>query len=512
MLQSQYRGKLIPVRGRFSAGGRPQSGTHSEGRAKRQLRLGPGWQGTDKSKVEALVKRHLVTRSILAGAVHVCWLLPVAAQDGGTEMVFGFSQGLETSDNLDLDPVSLGSTTFTSTELSFGLIRETRLDRFGLIAGGVLRGVSGPGAESGLDNQSLDLSYGREGANAAFEANASYLQSNIEFLEPLDDITDDDGQIDLPPDLDELSGTGNRERYAAGVALDLGRDAPVGASFSADYLAFRYSETTDPELFDNDLSEAESEVRFRLSPVAVARLGLGYRLYEAEDAEQTRRDTSRGYAGLSVEVNPVLRLDANLGYASIDTRELGVTTQSSGLEALLRLERDMPNGTVTAEAEQYVTDDGTIRTFTAGRTLELPNGELSATLGAADSDIGQSEIIGSLGWSQELPRGGINAQLRRWVDFDEDDGNVLRTALLVDYTHDINSLSSIGLKAGYTVTDEAGGSTDRASFTAEYKYALTEDWSLDTGYRYRMREEGEGARAQSHAVFVSIGREFRARR
>ena len=65
------------------------------------------------------MKRPLVTRSILAGAVHVCWMLPAAAQDGGTEMVFGFSQGLEASDNLELDPVSPGSTTFTSTGLSF---------------------------------------------------------------------------------------------------------------------------------------------------------------------------------------------------------------------------------------------------------------------------------------------------------------------------------------------------------------------------------------------------------
>ncbi|KIC35679.1 hypothetical protein [Leisingera sp. ANG-M7] len=435
-----------------------------------------------------------------------------AAGDSGTEMVFGFSQGLEANDNLDLDPVSLGSTVFTSTELSFGLTKRTPLDRFGLLASGVLRGASGPGTQSGLDDQTLELSYGRLGADAEFKAEAGYRQTNIEFLEPLDNITDEDGQIDLPPDLDRLDGTGNRERYAAGVALELGREAPVGASFRADYLGLRYSDTSDADLFDSDRSEAETELRFRLSPVAVARLGLGYGLYEAEDEEQTRRDTSRGYAGLSVELSPVLRLDANAGYAAIDTREFGVTTRSSGLEALLRLERDMPNGTVTAEAEQYVTDDGTIRTLTAGRSLELPAGTLSATLGAADSDLGRSEIIGSLAWSQDLPRGGINAQLRRWVDFDEDDGNVLRTALLLDYVHEINGLSSIGLKAGYTVTDEAGGSTDRASFTAEYSYALTEDWSLKTGYRYRMREELAEARAQSHAVFVSIGRDFRVRR
>lgn len=427
-------------------------------------------------------------------------------------MVFGFTQGLETTDNLDLDPVSLGSTTFTATELSFGLTRQTRLDRFGLLASGILRGVNGPGAESGLDDQTLELSYAREGANASFEATAGYLQTNIAFLEPLDDITDEDGQIDLPSDLNRLDGSGNRERYAAGIALELGREAPLGATFSADYLALRYSDTNDADLFDTDSTEAETELRFRLSPVAVARLGLGYALYEAEDDEQTRRDTARSYAGLNLEVSPILRFDATLGYATIDTREFGVTRESSGVEALLRLERDMPNGAVTAEAEQYVTDDGTIRSLTVGRRLELPRGALSASLGAADSDLGQTEIIGSLAWNQELPRGGFNAQLRRWVDFDQDDGNVLRTALLLDYTHDINTLSSIGLKAGYTITDEIGGSTDRASFTAEYRYALTEDWSLNTGYRYRMREELAEPRAQSHALFVSIGREFRARR
>jgi len=454
------------------------------------------------------VDLRLIYRSLLGGLFSVCWLLPAGAQDSGTEVVFGFRQGLESSDNLDLDPVSLGSTTFVSTELSLGVTHETPLDRFGLMVSGVLRGVNGPSANSGLDDQRLDLTYGRSGVRSGFEFTAGYLQSQIEFLQPLDGIGNEDGDITLPPDLDSLKGTGTRERFQTGMTLELGRDAPVGATFRADHLALRYSDTSDPDLFDNQRSNLETEVRLQLSPVTVAKLGLAYRLYDAVDIEETRRETWREYVGLDVEVSPVLRLEARLGYASIDTREFGVTAPSEGAEGLLRLVRDMPDGFVTVEVEQYLTEDATIRTFSAGRSLELPSGKLAVTLGVADSDLDQSKVIGSLGWSQDLPNGQVSAQLQRGVDFDEEKGNVLRTSMLLNYSYEINSVSSLGFNTAYTVSEDVSDTIDRASFTATYQHALTKDWALMTGYRYQMREELTDPRAQSHSVFFTIGRDF----
>ncbi len=442
----------------------------------------------------------------LAGA------LPVAAQEAGTEIIFGLSQSFETDDNLDLDPVSAGRTTYAATGLSFGLNRATSVDQFGLDLSTTLRAANGPGVESGFDNQFFGLNYDRLGAQALFGVNASYLQSDIEFLRPLEDFENDAGEIELPPDLDDLNGTGTRERYRAGFSLELGREAPIGATFDADYFGLRYSDTTDPGLSDSDRTTLDSAVLFRLSPRIETSLAANYRLFEADDVEQTRRETRSGFAGLNIELSPIWRLETQLGYTTVDTREFGTTTRSEGPAGFLRLERDMPNGTINATIEQIVTEDGDIKNYLVGRSMNLPTGELAFTVGAADSDLDSTDFIGSLDWIQDLPRGEISARLSRSLDFDEEDGNILRTALFLGYLYDINTVSGISLNAAYTISEEAVRTIDRANFTAAYQHALTEDWALSTGYRYRMREEIAEPRAHSHAVFFSISRDFVTRR
>lgn len=425
--------------------------------------------------------------------------------------MLGFNQSFETDDNLDLDPVSVGRTTFASTRLSLGLTHETPLDQFGLNASGVIRAVNGPGVDSGVDNQRVGLTYNRAGAQAAFGFNTSYFQSNIEFLRPLEEFRNDEGEIELPPDLDDLNGTGNRERYRTGLSLELGQNAPIGAAFNASYLALRYTDTTDPGLNDNDRYNMDAELFLRFSPLIEGTLGLDYGLFESDDTEQTKRETTTGFFSLGVELSPIWRLTAGFGYTTIDTREFGVVTRTDGPTGRLQLERDMPNGSIGAEIEQIVTDDGDIRNFLISRNMGLPAGELSFTIGVSDSELDNATPIGSLNWSQNFPRSVISAQIRRSVDFDQEKGNVIRTAAFLGYFYEINSVSGINLNAGYTISDEVTDTIDRANFTASYQYTLTEDWALNTGYRYRMREELTDPRAQSHAVFFNIGRDFNLR-
>ncbi|WP_170336038.1 hypothetical protein [Ruegeria arenilitoris] len=452
--------------------------------------------------------RHLIYRTLLVGTWFLCCLLPAAAQENGTEIVLGFSQSLETDDNLDLDSVSQGRTSFASTGLSLGLSHETPLDRFGLTASTVLRAADGPGTDSGLDDQRIDLTYDRAGAQSAFGFNASYFQSNIQFLRPLADFENAEGEIELPPDLDDLNGTGNRERYRGGLEFELGRDSPIGAAFTTNYLSLRYTDTTDPGLIDTDRFNLTGDVFLRYAPRAEASLGASYRLFDEDNTQQTRRETTTGYVGLGFELSPIWRLDTQIGYTTIDTREFGVVTRTDGPTGRLDLERDMPNGTAGVGLEQIVTEDGDIRNFLILRDLELPTGSFGITFGVADSELDNADFIGSLNWIQNLPRGQISARFRRSLDFDDQRGNVLRTALFLGYFHNINGVSGISLDAAYTITDEFDDTIDRANFTAAYRHALTADWALSAGYRYRMREEIEAQRAQSHSVFATIDREF----
>ncbi len=455
--------------------------------------------------------RYLIYRGFLAGVCSVFCGMPVAAQEGGTQVVLGFSQRFVTDDNLDLDPVSLGRTTFAETGLSLNLNRETPLDRFSFGASAVVRAVDGPGAQSGLDDQRLDLTYGRQGANSGFSFSAGYLQSNIEFLRPLQDFETSDGEILLPPDLDDLNGTGNRERFRTGAGLELGRGGPFEARFAAEYLALKYTDTTDPGLFDNERTNLGADFGLRLSPTVTGTFGGAYRLYNADDTEDTRRETVRNYIGLNYAITPIWNLDARFGYATIDTREFGTTTRSDGPEGLVRLVREMPNGSVSAEAEQYVTEDGEIRTLSVGRSFTLPTGDFAASIGVADSELDQSAVIGSLNWRQETAQGEFSALFRRWVEFDEEKGNVLRTGLFLGYNYQINSVSGIVLDAGYTISEEINNQIDRADFVAAYQHSITKDWAVRTGYNYRMRKERAEPRANSHSVFVTLGRDFMIR-
>ena len=42
-------------------------------------------------------------------------------------------------------------------------------------------------------------------------------------------------------------------------------------------------------------------------------------------------------------------------------------------------------------------------------------------------------------------------------------------------------------------------------------YALAEDWSLNLGYRYQMRDETGDGSAADNALFLSLERSFTAR-
>lgn len=456
--------------------------------------------------------RHLTYRALLLGACGVVGFLPpVSAEGTGPEFTFGFDQTFLSDSNLELDPVSPGTTSYSATGLSFGLDYQTPLDRFGLIASGVLRAVNGPGAESGFDDQRLGLNYIRDGAQAGFKFSTRYRQKDIQFLR-LRDFEDETGQIELPPDADDLAGTGTRESYRTEAAFEFGREAPFGGSLTVTNLILDYSDTTDPSLFDRDRTNLAGDLRLQLTPVLEGVLGSNYRLYDAQDAPATQRDTLTNFVGVNWEMSPILRLEAQLGHTTIDTEEFGLTTRTDGMEYLLRLVRDMPNGTISTGVQQVVTDDGDVRSFDVSRSLEMPLGVFEASIGVADADFSGTEIIGSLNWFQDLPSGEINAQFQRFMDYDESRGSVfLRTAFLLGYVHQINDISSLVFDAGYTLKDGADNETERANFTAAYQHSLTEDWALRTGYTYRMRDTQTIDRADSHSVFVSIGREFTLR-
>ena len=162
----------------------------------------------------------LIQCAVIIGAFGVS-SLPATAQDRGTRLTFSIEQRLESTENLALDLVSAGTTTAATTRLSFGLTSETATQQFALYGGAALRIVDRPGSATDTltDDPNLRLTYSRQGAHSALEFSARYRRAELDFLDAFENIINDDGDIELPGDFGDLTGTGIRENYGANASL-----------------------------------------------------------------------------------------------------------------------------------------------------------------------------------------------------------------------------------------------------------------------------------------------------
>jgi hypothetical protein len=413
---------------------------------------------------------------VLAG-VGLAWL-PAAAQDGGPgpRMTFGFNQSFSFNDNLDLDVDSAGNSIESFTGLSFGLISETDISSLALGASTDLRILNGPDSddttEFDLDNTRITLGYGRAVANAAVDVAGTYTMQQIDSALTLGDFDPGTGMgVEVPEDLGQLSGTGQRRFYGLNAGLSLGLQDPVGYQLTAGFGGLDYANTTDPSLFGNTRATIGAALLLRLSPVDQGRVGLSWGNFTSDDPENEDSD------------------NVNL--------DLGVT-------------RTLPNGNLgfTVFAEDSSEEGDSRAGFSLSRALTLPEGALSASIGATQLEDQAPEFTGALSWQQDLPDGAINLGVTQAVQNDADNVPQYVTGLRFGYDRDLTPLSQIGLGVSYAVVEavDSPDRTETASLTAVYSRDVTEDWALDLGYTYRQREEDDAGMARSNSVFLGLRR------
>lgn len=427
--------------------------------------------------------------------------LPALAQDeGGLRMVFGIEQRFEAGRNLGLEVPDEGDSIAATTRLSFGLSDRTALSWLELNASTGLVIENTPdsdGTEIVVGRPDLTFAYTREVPNALFGVTAHYRRDDVDAFDR-----------DLTEDADE----GTRTDYGLGLRFETGRTAPLGFAASLSHDVTEYQDVTDPDLNDIRTTRLDLETRLRFSEVLTGRIGVAASRAEEDDAASTVTESLTGRVGFDYAVSERLNLGLSLGHTRIDTEEFGVTTRETGPFARLDLNYDMPNGSATA-ALTVITDadEGTRTTFEVGRTMDLPMGALSARLGVTRSDAAGTDLIGGLLWSRALPDSRIDISLERSVSYDDDDDETaVNTAFDVTWSREVNALSSIGLDFRYEVSDSPSERIEVAGIGATWRYALTPDWRLDVGMRYRVRHDLDG-RAESPSAFVSLGRSFEFR-
>lgn len=452
----------------------------------------------------------------LASGLLGCAVLPALAQQGGTGMraVFGISQELEAGDNLALDFPEEGSTVLSTTTLSFDFLAETRTQQLSFGIDGKIREgriPSGSDLQTGFVEPALRFAYSREAANARLTASANYRETDVSFFLPLSDFIDDTGVIVLPEDFEDLRGAGTREAYDAKIGFETGLNAPLGFTFDAGVNGISYSDTGTTSLTDIRRTNIGLGTRLRFSEVTTGEITYSQRTYEADDAVNTERDTDNLEFALTRDISEAATLTAGIGYSEIEERENDVVVlRENGLTGRLTYSRDLPNGTIGASYTATRDQNGLRDTLRMNRALDLPTGNLSFNIGTTRKEGGDPKLIGGVNWQNALPTGSIRLGLQRNVAVNAEDEERIVTTLDLGYTYEINALSSIRFNAAYGMTEQTatGQDTRRTDITLGYVYALTEDWNLNTGVAYRVRDEDTAGKSDSASVYVTIGRSF----
>ncbi len=432
------------------------------------------------------------------------------ANTGGLQIDLDLSSELRFDDNQALSNVSAGDATISDTKLTFGLSKITARDTLSLDASTVLRFANIPGRSvSGFEDQNVRFNYARDGVNSRFSADARYRHADREFLDPF--AVEQDEQA-----LGQLIGGGGVVTWqSAGISYATGINAPFGFQLSARRDEQNYdalAQSVDPLLFDRVTNRVNATVTARVSPVMQLRASAGLTDYDAADSVSTERQTLDYSVGAAMDINPVLLLDAQIGYTDVSTDTTGGPSSESGLTGSARLTKTLPNGTVYGDFASSVNQNGSQASLSFGRSLQLPNGSFTGVAGVTRAPSGSSRLTGSLSYSHALRSSNVTVSGARSVSTNGLDQDVLNTRLSLAYSYAINDVSSLNVSLNWGRSEGADSgsgitTTDRTTLRASYTRSLTKDWNMTGGMQIRRLKDNSGD-AQSNSIFLTLDRGF----
>lgn len=411
---------------------------------------------------------------------------------GGTLISATISELLEVNSNYGLDDPSPGTSYFADTRLSFGYLNETPTQTFGLGFSTGARALWEAEEDFELTLASptgATLDYGNEWASGLFDAGFRYRQRQVNLTRSFDDFVGPDDEP-LPDDLSQLRDDTREHRYDADVGVAFATDSP--SSYELRFLGTNidYDEVSANRTPRYTL-EGEGLWRLRLTPVLSSAVFANYLYYNADNEENTEIRRSELSAGVIYAPSEILELTGGLGYAH--------RTREDTLDGVRDTTEDDSGPSLRGEIAYAATNLSV--SGEAVLSSAAPETRLNATLRA----------------SYALPRGRLTGRVYQRYTGTSTGGEEARiTGFNVGVIRDINTLSRVGLDFGYAtqVDVESEGPTDpdidRTNITATYTRDITEAVFADVGYRYRSRDE-EPDSAESHAVFLEIGRTFETR-
>ncbi|MDX8353116.1 hypothetical protein [Cognatiyoonia sp. IB215182] len=397
---------------------------------------------------------------ILAGGLCPVVLTAQEAEPGGVFFTFDINQSLEASTDRDLSTPEEEDEVEATLGLRFGAVTETRTDRLAFGLGTDFRALEG---DVSNDDASIRLSYDRNSADAVINASVSAIRSDIEFLRDASDFINDEGEIELPDDFEDLTGTGTRTSSTIAAGLRWGETAPLGyrVSFSQQFLR-----------------------------------------YEDASAALADSDTGSVSAGLRLNFNEVTTGNLDLSYTQTD--EVGEPLEDRlTLSGSVTVDRPLGDLTFQLSSSRDEADD----IFWAGsvsRRLALPRSAISGSLGVVEDEFGDARVTGSLGYSLPRPAAQIDLSANRSLP---PGGDRTTTTLRGTYAQELTPISNMVFEVTFGEARDPDGSDRLAtgSVTGRYAVELTPVWSFSLGAGINLRDE-DGTERRSNSLFLGLER------
>jgi hypothetical protein len=470
------------------------------------------------------VKRSRSTlRVVLGGAVAggVGLVQAVSAQNAVTEpaglrVVLDYSLGLDADTNYRLLDESPGNYFALVNAFDFALLSNTRNESFELRFGTELRFASDPGSDDApieWTDPNFMVLYTRDALNSRLSVSSDLRIRDADTVEPFFLDVDGDAIID-EAGFEETTGT--LTDFGVNVTLETGINAPIGTTYTAAYQSRTYTDTDDPDLSDRVDYRVGTFTRLRFSAVTTGTVELSARQYEYSGGDDLEGQNLTGTVGVIHEFSPILVGEASIGYAKTHEEEdqTGgtVTTVNHGIIGSAELTRELSDGTLFGEFRRNLVEDTFRNTLSFGRSIALAHYSLDGSFGISNLDGGDIAPVFGLAYNRPLPDGLLTLSVNRTVTLDTDDNERTLSTAFVGYSREINEVSSFNLGLDYALItgvgdEDAGDDETRATFTATYQHALTEDWAMNVGYRGRTRTS-DTEDAISNAIFVNVGRRF----
>ncbi|OYX42436.1 MAG: hypothetical protein B7Z02_12070 [Rhodobacterales bacterium 32-67-9] len=434
---------------------------------------------------------------------------------GGLTFDIGIGSKLSVDDNFQLKQTSPGTSTVWDNRLDFNLGSVTGVQDFSLTGSGVFRYADIPGRSiSGFEDPTVRLRYRLDGVNSQLTLTGRYRHVDREFLDPFQIEQEETNFNGL------YAGGGTVTFKNAALGYVIGINDPLTFTLNLSHDEKDYDATavaSNPRLFDTESDSIDANVAMKLSPVTSLRFSAGLTDYSANDLVQTQRQTTDFAVGVVRDINPVLVLDAQVGYTEVETDTIFGTTRRDGATGAVTLTQTLPNGSIFGSLDSTLNQNGSRTTLRFGRDLQLPLGNLRASVGGTKTPGGDTYVVATVAYDRQLKTSDISVSLNRSVSTNNVNEDVLDTRLTVGYGYEIDANSRFDLALNWGRSESAGigaaPTIERTTLRASYSRDLTQDWAMTGGVQLRYRNDstpGVGD-AQSNSVFLSLDRTFNFR-